>query len=136
MSNIVNILWLRLHEDFYSFNLSFLNTKILSNCLCFKPLKNGYFTTLLCYISVSKIPIKCYHFRRDFCTPILNASRFLINFGPWFSSDPLQALNHAGDPFISRALLLGVVSTESYLDLNAHQVQFGFEEDQRNKILR
>lgn len=70
------------------------------------------------------------------CFLNFNASRFLVNFGPWFTSDPIQALNHVGDPFISRSLLLGVVSTESYLDLNAHQVQYGFEEDQRNKLLR
>lgn len=101
-----------------------------------QPFKNGHFAVPPCNISVLKVPIKFYHFRREYCKLFVNASRFLINFGPWFSSDPLQALNHVGDPFISRALLLGVVSTESYLDLNAHQVQYGFEEDQRNKILR
>ncbi|KAG8275527.1 neuroligin-1-like [Homalodisca vitripennis] len=66
----------------------------------------------------------------------LQAPRFLSVYGPWFATDPQTSLDRAGDSFISRPVMVGVVSTESYLDLNSHQVQLGFEEDQRNRILR
>ncbi|XP_054286780.1 neuroligin-1-like [Macrosteles quadrilineatus] len=66
----------------------------------------------------------------------LPSPRFLSTFGPWFPGDVRAILDRAGDTFISRPLMVGVASTESYLELNNHQVQEGVEEDQRNRILR
>lgn len=62
--------------------------------------------------------------------------RFLPRYGPWFINEPSYTLEHAGDPFLHTPLLLGVTSTESYLDMNEEDIQYGFEEDQRNRILR
>lgn len=32
--------------------------------------------------------------------------------------------------------MIGITTTESYNDFNANDIQYGFEEDQRNRILR
>lgn len=67
--------------------------------------------------------------------------RFLPRFGPSsppdeYTADPEHAMERASDAFITRELVLGAATTESYLDFNAADIQYGFEEDQRNRILR
>ncbi|XP_073986910.1 neuroligin-4, X-linked-like isoform X3 [Rhodnius prolixus] len=63
--------------------------------------------------------------------------RFLTAIGPWTSRvEPSVAVEGAGEPFLSSQLLLGTTSTESYLDLNNQDIQYGIEEDQRNRVLR
>lgn len=52
------------------------------------------------------------------------------------TSEPSHAMEHASENFITSDLLLGTTTTESYNDFNAHDIQYGFEEEQRNKILR
>lgn len=67
--------------------------------------------------------------------------RFLPRFGPSSPSDaatadPELAMEHASDAFVTRQLVVGASTTESYLDFNANEIQYGFEEDQRNRVLR
>lgn len=67
--------------------------------------------------------------------------RFLPRFGPSIPPDgsvvdPENAMEHASEAFITRELILGAATTESYLDFNAADIQYGFEEDQRNRVLR
>ncbi|PSN41628.1 hypothetical protein C0J52_17766 [Blattella germanica] len=67
--------------------------------------------------------------------------RFLPRFGPSIPPDaetnePTHAMEHANEAFISCELMLGTTTTESYLDFNAADIQYGFEEDQRNRVLR
>ncbi|EEB16933.1 acetylcholinesterase precursor, putative [Pediculus humanus corporis] len=67
--------------------------------------------------------------------------RFLPRFGPSIPPDgsvvdPENAMEHASEAFITRELMLGAATTESYLDFNAADIQYGFEEDQRNRVLR
>lgn len=50
--------------------------------------------------------------------------------------DPGLDMERASDAFIKVPLILGVSTTESNLDFNANDIQFGFEEDHRNRILR
>jgi neuroligin len=45
-------------------------------------------------------------------------------------------MEHANEAFINCELMLGTTTTESYLDFNAADIQYGFEEDQRNRVLR
>lgn len=45
-------------------------------------------------------------------------------------------MERASDAFIEMPLILGVSTTESSLDFNANDIQFGFEDDYRNRILR
>ncbi|XP_050294927.1 neuroligin-1-like [Anthonomus grandis grandis] len=52
------------------------------------------------------------------------------------STDPSFAMEHASDTFITCEVMLGITTTESYADFNANDIQYGFEEDQRNRILR
>lgn len=71
----------------------------------------------------------------------LDPPRFLPRFGPSSppdadTADPEHAMEHASDAFITRELVLGAATTESYLDFNAADIQYGFEEDQRNRVLR
>lgn len=66
----------------------------------------------------------------------LTPPRFLTSFGPHLSTDPNVALEKAGDNFVTTPLLAGIVTTESYLNFNANDIQYGFEEDQRNRVLR
>jgi len=67
--------------------------------------------------------------------------RFLPRFGPSIlpdadASEPTLAMEHANEAFITCELMLGTTTTESYLDFNAADIQYGFEEDQRNRVLR
>lgn len=50
--------------------------------------------------------------------------------------DPGLDMERASDTFIKVPLILGVSTTESNLDFNANDIQYGFEEDHRNRILR
>lgn len=50
--------------------------------------------------------------------------------------DPLFAMEHASENFITCEVMLGTTSSESYSDFNAADIQYGFEEDQRNRVLR
>ncbi|KAG8267778.1 neurexin protein binding [Homalodisca vitripennis] len=67
----------------------------------------------------------------DFSPP-----RFLPRYGPWLVNEPSYVIEHTGDLFVKTPLLLGITTTESYLDMNEEDIQYGFEEDQRNRILR
>jgi Carboxylesterase type B len=67
--------------------------------------------------------------------------RFLPRFGPSIlpdadTTEPTLAMEHANEAFITCELMLGTTTTESYLDFNAADIQYGFEEDQRNRVLR
>lgn len=66
----------------------------------------------------------------------LVAPRFLSAFGPALPAEPLRMVESAPEHFITTQLMIGVATTESYHDFNANDVQYGFEEDQRNRILR
>ncbi|XP_034945865.1 neuroligin-1-like isoform X2 [Chelonus insularis] len=50
--------------------------------------------------------------------------------------DPALDMERASDTFIKIPLIIGVTTAESYLDFNDYEIQFGFEENQRNRILR
>lgn len=52
------------------------------------------------------------------------------------STDPSFAMEHASETFITCEVMLGITTTESYADFNANDIQYGFEEDQRNRVLR
>ncbi|KAL1513202.1 hypothetical protein ABEB36_002640 [Hypothenemus hampei] len=52
------------------------------------------------------------------------------------SLDPSYAMEHTSDTFITCEVMLGITTTESYTDFNANDIQYGFEEDQRNRVLR
>jgi neuroligin len=67
--------------------------------------------------------------------------RFIPRVGPGLpvdqsNPDPGLDMERASDAFIKVPLILGVSTTESNLDFNANDIQFGFEEDHRNRILR
>lgn len=67
--------------------------------------------------------------------------RFLPRFGPSSppdaaTADPTLAMEHSSEAFVTREVILGTSTTESYLDFNADEIQYGFEEDQRNRVLR
>lgn len=66
----------------------------------------------------------------------VTAPRFLTGVGPWVRGEPSAAVESAGDPFLSSQLIIGTTTTESYLDFNSHEIQYGIEEDQRNRVLR
>ncbi|XP_023720974.1 neuroligin-4, X-linked [Cryptotermes secundus] len=71
----------------------------------------------------------------------LDTPRFLPRFGPSIphdadTSEPILTMEHANEAFINCELMLGATTTESYLDFNAADIQYGFEEDQRNRVLR
>ncbi|XP_023315853.1 neuroligin-4, X-linked-like [Trichogramma pretiosum] len=50
--------------------------------------------------------------------------------------DPSLDMERLSDAFIKVPIVLGVCTAESYLDFNANDIQYGFEEDQRNRVLR
>ncbi|KAG5892515.1 hypothetical protein JTB14_011221 [Gonioctena quinquepunctata] len=52
------------------------------------------------------------------------------------SMDPAYAMEHASENFIVCEVMLGTTTTESYSDFSANDIQYGFEEDQRNRVLR
>lgn len=67
--------------------------------------------------------------------------RFVPRVGPSLpvdqnNPDPGLDMERASDAFIKVPLILGVSTTESNLDFNANDIQYGFEEDHRNRILR
>ncbi|XP_066907146.1 neuroligin-1, partial [Halyomorpha halys] len=64
------------------------------------------------------------------------APRFLTAVGPWVHGEAASAVEVAGDPFLSSRLMIGTTTTESFLDFNSHEIQYGIEEDQRNRVLR
>lgn len=71
----------------------------------------------------------------------MDPPRFLPRFGPSIppdadTSEPTLAMEHANEAFITCEMMLGTTTTESYLDFNAADIQYGFEEDQRNRVLR
>ncbi|XP_035784425.1 neuroligin-4, X-linked-like isoform X1 [Anopheles albimanus] len=66
--------------------------------------------------------------------------RFMPSWGPFLpledSLDPEFAMEHSGEGFITSELMLGMTTTESYNDFSASDIQYGLEEDQRNRLLR
>ncbi|GLV41500.1 Neuroligin 2 [Carabus blaptoides fortunei] len=71
----------------------------------------------------------------------LEAPRFMPRFAPSLpvddiTADPAHAMEHASDTFIACDLMLGASTTESYNDFSASDIQYGFEEDQRNRVIR
>ncbi|XP_031843630.1 neuroligin 5 [Nomia melanderi] len=67
--------------------------------------------------------------------------RFVPRIGPGLpvdqnNPDPGLDMEKASDTFIKVPLILGVSTTESNLDFNAHNFQYGFEGDYRDRILR
>ncbi|KAF7270908.1 hypothetical protein GWI33_016153 [Rhynchophorus ferrugineus] len=71
----------------------------------------------------------------------LESVRFMPRIAPSLpidgeSTDPTYAMEHASENFITCEVMLGITTTESYGDFNANDIQYGFEEDQRNRILR
>ncbi|CAG9858434.1 unnamed protein product [Phyllotreta striolata] len=82
----------------------------------------------------------------------LDVPRFLPGFAPFVDGtilvNPTASSMNIGAPTIStsegfeladfpdRDLLFGLTSTESYLDLNAQDLEFGFNETKRDRILR
>lgn len=51
-------------------------------------------------------------------------------------ADPDFAMEHSGESFITSQLMLGMTTMESYNDFSSADIQYGLEEDQRNKVLR
>ncbi|OXU25995.1 hypothetical protein TSAR_009173 [Trichomalopsis sarcophagae] len=71
----------------------------------------------------------------------LNEIKFMPSIGPSVPvdgshPDPGLDMERLSDAFIKVPLILGVSTAESYLDFNANDIQYGFEEDQRNRVLR
>lgn len=71
----------------------------------------------------------------------LDSVRFMPQIAPALpvdpeSSEPDFAMEHASDSFITCEVMLGITTTESYADFNANDIQYGFEEDHRNRVLR
>lgn len=52
------------------------------------------------------------------------------------SPDPSHDMERDSGTFVTIPLIVGVTTAESYLDFNANDIQYGFEEEQRNRILR
>lgn len=48
--------------------------------------------------------------------------------------DPAYAMEHASENFITCEIMLGTTTTESYNDFSATDIQYGFEEDERNRV--
>lgn len=46
------------------------------------------------------------------------------------------AMEHSGESFITSQLMLGMTTMESYNDFSSTDIQYGLEEDQRNKVMR
>ncbi|CAG0906896.1 unnamed protein product, partial [Cyprideis torosa] len=66
---------------------------------------------------------------------------FRPNFGPFIDgnmimSNPEHLLRKYRGDFDEMDLLLGVTTAESYLDFNEKEIEYGFEEEKRDKILR
>ncbi|XP_022918965.1 neuroligin-4, X-linked-like [Onthophagus taurus] len=70
----------------------------------------------------------------------LETVRFMPRIAPSLpvdadSSDPAFSMEHS-ENFIKCELMLGTTTTESYADFSESDIQYGFEEDQRNRVLR
>lgn len=46
------------------------------------------------------------------------------------------AMEHSGESFITSQLMLGMTTMESYNDFSSTDIQYGLEEEQRNKVMR
>ncbi|XP_064213069.1 neuroligin-4, X-linked isoform X1 [Tribolium castaneum] len=71
----------------------------------------------------------------------LETVRFMPRIAPSLpvdlqTPDPSFAMEHASENFIMCEVMLGTTTTESYSDFSAADIQYGFEEDQRNRVLR
>lgn len=71
----------------------------------------------------------------------LESVRFMPRIAPSLpvdlqTPDPSFAMEHASENFIMCEVMLGTTTTESYSDFSAADIQYGFEEDQRNRVLR
>lgn len=71
----------------------------------------------------------------------IDEASFIPRWGPFHPieqdmPDPVYAMEVASDSFITCSLILGVTTTESYYDFSASDIQYGFEEDYRNRVLR
>ncbi|XP_043251310.1 neuroligin-4, X-linked-like [Colletes gigas] len=78
---------------------------------------------------------------RELMTVKLPEIRFVPRIGPGLpvdqnNPDPGVDMERASDTFIKVPLILGVSTTESNLDFNANDIEYGFEEDHRNRVLR
>ncbi|XP_015110654.1 neuroligin-4, X-linked [Diachasma alloeum] len=67
--------------------------------------------------------------------------KFMPRVGPALpvdqnNPDPGLDMERASDAFIKVPLILGVTTAEACFDFNENEIQFGIEEDQRNRILR
>lgn len=65
--------------------------------------------------------------------------RFMSSWSPHAvesPADPDFAMEHSGESFITTQLMLGMTTMESYGDLSAADIQYGLEEEQRNRVLR
>ncbi|XP_055705569.1 neuroligin-1-like isoform X1 [Phlebotomus papatasi] len=70
----------------------------------------------------------------------LETVRFMPSWGPTLpldeAPDPEFAMEHSSENFITRELMIGMTTTESYNDFSASDIQYGLEEEQRNRLLR
>lgn len=64
--------------------------------------------------------------------------RFMPAWAPYSDSpaDADFAMEHSGESFITTQLMLGMTTMESYNDFSSTDIQYGLEEEQRNKVLR
>lgn len=56
-----------------------------------------------------------------------------------YSDSPADAdfaMEHSGESFITSQLMLGMTTMESYNDFSSTDIQYGLEEEQRNKVMR
>lgn len=70
----------------------------------------------------------------------IEGEKFMSRWGPHNPiepgvSDMLHSME-ASESFVKCDLMLGVSSTESFYDFSATDIQYGFEEDYRNRVLR
>lgn len=71
----------------------------------------------------------------------LDAIRFIPAVAPHLRvetniPDPAFAMEHASENFVTCDLMLGTTTIESYTDFSEADVKYGFEESERNNILR
>lgn len=66
----------------------------------------------------------------------IESNPYLPRYGPWFSSNPAEELERAGDTFVDRQLLLGLTSIESYCEFSAKHIESGLDLDEKDEIIR
>ncbi|XP_054279626.1 neuroligin-1-like [Macrosteles quadrilineatus] len=66
----------------------------------------------------------------------VESPRFLPRFGLWFPRSPSAEIERAGDTFIDRQLLLGLVSLESFSDFSAGHIENGLDVSEKDQLLR